>query len=33
MQGKGRLSRRAFLASLAGLGLEAKFGNHHAFAV
>ena len=32
MQGKGRLSRRAFLASLAGLGLEARFGNHPAFA-
>ncbi len=32
MQGKGRLSRRAFLASLAGLGLEARFGNRPALA-
>ena len=29
---QGKVSRRAFLASLAGLGLEAKFGNHPASA-
>ena len=32
MQGKGRLNRRAFLASLAGLGLEATFGYRPAVA-